>query len=321
MKLSPRRRPPAGFTLIELLVVIGMLGVLSAVAAGVYFRVKASQTIKASQVTLAKLTTGLNQQWSAERDTAEKEFKDNAQPSAITSILTMAGGDRDRAKALWMHLRLKNAFPQTFAEAKAATTLSVTIGMPASNVVASIPPRQTFVSALNGTTGAGSSTDEAAVLLYIMLNDRSSRGATFAEEAAGSLTSNRTVAGKEFKVYVDTFGTPLTYVRYATNAEINLPPFAKSNVTSKDPFDPTGRLLPPPIPGTWTTPNTTGGVSNVVATAFGFGTFSNTYWLPTIVSAGPDLDWNGLNPAAAGLQTIDDVNNDNLFGYKTRRES
>ena len=331
-------RSRAGFTLIELLVVIAILAVLSAIGVGTYFRVRGSSEVKANETTVAKLSTGLNQQWSAERDTAEKEFKDNTYGNVITTLTNFAAGDRDRAKALWMHLRMKNTFPQTFLEAMTTTNFTPT-GLPTYNTF--LPIRPTFsatdglkyVTSLNlpriepaNAADVNEPNTQAAVLLHLMLTQRAGRGAAFSDEAAGSLT--KTVRFKikdatnvdqiyDFKVYSDTFGTPLTYVRWATNPEIDAAPFVKPN-QGKDPFDPLKRLS---AGGGWTIQPATPVSSAAAGAGFGLAPLNvfNTNWLPTIVCAGANKNWDGLNVNAGGLVNVP-PDTDNILGYRLRRE-
>ena len=313
-------RSRAGFTLIELLVVIAILAVLSAIGVGAFFRVRASSEVKANETTVAKMTTGLNKAWSAGRDSAEKEFKDNTYSAQIATITTIAGGDRDRAKALWMYFRMINEFPQTFLQAKSSTPFTVTIGT-STYITPPLPPKRTYLAnaGIAATTAVPSSADvaadQAAVLLYILITEKGSRGEMFADEAAGALTGKVTIGTTEYKVFTDTFGKPLTYARFATNVEITTPPFTKTGVTSQDPFDPLNKLGAP-----WTIPgNATQATPAVVAAGLGLTGFG-VNWLPSIICSGPNKNFDGLNVApATGLVTIP-TDTDNILGYRLRRE-
>src|SRR6476660_5801483 len=119
----PARR--AGFTLIELLVVIAILAVLSALIVGGIARVKESQQGAVSSQTLTKLQKALENQWKVTCDLArdEKRTIDTPTPNPqFKSIVAICGGtehgSKERAEALWMHMRLRNAMPHTFAEAR-----------------------------------------------------------------------------------------------------------------------------------------------------------------------------------------------------------
>jgi len=323
-------RSRAGFTLIELLVVVAILAVLSAIGVGAFFRIRGSSEIKANETTVAKMTTGLNKAWSAGRDSAEKEFKDGTYPAQIATITTIAGGDRDRAKALWMYFRMKNEFPQTFAEAKVATTFPVTVGgtVYSTNLTLFLPAKRTYLAnvALTTTvvpapvapvTAADQAADQAAVLLYILITEKGSRGEMFADEAAGALTGKVMIGTNEFKVFTDTFGKPLTYARYATNGEIRSSPYTKTGVASQDPFDPTNKLGAP-----WTIPgNATQATPPVVAAGLGLTGFG-VNWLPSIICAGPNKNWDGLNVVLVPAPLLDTVttDSDNILGYRLRRE-
>ena len=323
-------RSRAGFTLIELLVVVAILAVLSAIGVGAFFRVRASSEIKANETTVAKMTTGLNKAWSAGRDSAEKEFKDNTYSAQIAQITTIAGGDRDRAKALWMYFRMINEFPQTFLQAKSPTPFTVMIGT-TTYTTTPLPPKRTYLAnpGIAATTTIPSSADvaadQAAALLYILITEKGSRGEMFADEAAGALTGKVTIGTTEYKVFTDTFGKPLTYARFATNVqEIQTPPFVKtvavSQVVSQDPFDPTNRLGNPLFPVTWAIPgNATQATPAVVAAGLGLTGFG-VNWLPSIICSGPNKNFDGLNVApTSGLVTIP-TDTDNILGYRLRRE-
>ncbi len=311
-------RSRAGFTLIELLVVVAILAVLSAIGVGAFFRIRGSAEIKANETTVAKMTTGLNKAWSAGRDSAEKEFKDGTYSNQIATITTIAGGDRDRAKAIWMYFRMKNEFPQTFLEAKSSTPFSVTIGG-TPYITMPLPAKRTYLAnpGIAATTAVPSSpdvaADQAAALFYILITEKGSRGEMFADEAAGSLTGKVTIGTTEYKVFTDTFGKPLTYARFATNGEITTPPFVKTGAASQDPFDPTNRLGAAwNVAGNAVTP-----VS--VATALGLTGFG-VNWLPSIICAGPNKNFDGLNVApTSGLVNVP-TDTDNILGYRLRRE-
>ena len=333
-------RSRAGFTLIELLVVVAILAVLSAIGVGAFFRVRASSEIKANETTVAKMTTGLNKAWSAGRDSAEKEFKDNTYSAQIAKITEIAGGDRDRAKALWMYFRMINEFPQTFLQAKSSTPFTVTIGT-STYITPPLPPKRTYLAnaGIAATTAVPSSADvaaeQAAALLYILITEKGSRGELFADEAAGALTGKVTIGTNEFKVFSDTYGKPLTYARFATNTEIQSAPFVKAGAASQDPFDPTNKLRVSTIasPNPWLVNGTQITAAEITAVANSLGlTGFGVNWLPSIICAGPNRNFDGLNVApsppappgtlATGLATIPIDNNstDNILGYRLRRE-
>jgi prepilin-type N-terminal cleavage/methylation domain-containing protein len=306
--MTALKRRPAGFTLIELLVVIGILAALAAIGTGAYFRVRTSSMVKASEDTVAKAGSGFMQIWSAELDNARDAYAGKsgfAQYAAqVDAMRNIAGGDVDRAKALWTYLWMRNAFPQTIAEATAATTMTVNVG--GTNYTATLPARPTF----NGmTAGTMTNPEQAAVLLYRILTQKGSRGQTYNEEAIGTLSV--VLPGTTYRVFTDPFGHPITYVRWSSGnqGDLNTAEYLKGNNASNDPFDPTGRLLA----ASWTV----AAQRTAAAAALGFADFANTNWQPTLLSRGAARDYGTLLATATGLVPIPDGM---ITGYKLRRQ-
>ena len=81
MVTSRIRRPHrAGFTLIELLVVIALIATLAALSAGAFFRVRAGQLKSASEATLVKLNTALDNRWKAIQESVNEDARKNQGP-------------------------------------------------------------------------------------------------------------------------------------------------------------------------------------------------------------------------------------------------
>src|SRR5262249_41665762 len=109
----PTRR--AGFTLVEVLVVLAILSILFTLAASATMQVVSSQRKNNTELTVSKVATALHQQWMAVIDQAKKE--QIPEPFYSTTLLPVAGNDDQRARVIWIKLRLKQEFPMTFAEA------------------------------------------------------------------------------------------------------------------------------------------------------------------------------------------------------------
>jgi prepilin-type N-terminal cleavage/methylation domain-containing protein len=302
-------RRKTGFTLIELLVVIGILAALAAIGTGAYMRIRTSSMVKATEDTVSKASSGFMQIWSAELDNARDAFAGKSgfgqYAGAVENVKGIAGGDVDRARALWNYLWMKNAFPQTIAEATAATSLTALVGT--INVTVTLPARPTFAGMAAGTL---STADQAAALLYRILTQKGSRGQTYNEEAIGALSVQ--LPGTQYRVFTDSFGNPISYLRWTAGnqGEINTAEYRKGNNASPDPFDPTGRL-DAVDPLTWPAARRT-----QVLTYFGFTDFASN-WMPTLVARGPARTWGTLNPTATGLVAIPDGF---INGYKLRRQ-
>ncbi len=334
-----------GFTLIELLVVISIMSVLAALSAGAYFRIRAAQMVTSTEATLSQLSSGFDRIWSASRDQAEKEFTSKRLPgnsnydALVNYCYSQSEGDRskatERAKALWMYLRMKNEFPQTFLEAHNTITLSPAI---------SLPPKSTFrtkVPAWPTNGNADTANAQAAVLLYLILTEMGTRGETFGTDTlsarSASITLTNGAQSQTFTVFTDAWGTPLTYIRFFTNAEVNARPYARhasmSSNDSNDPFDVNFRL-PDNSTGAFKlngNPDTNAanrGVAARAAVGIPPALLAAKYnWMPVIASPGADHVWGSLNvlgkpfigtDSNPGLM-FDDLATDNLYSYRLRQ--
>jgi prepilin-type N-terminal cleavage/methylation domain-containing protein len=212
-------RERAGFTIIELLVVIAIIAVLAALSLGAYFRVLATQYVKQSETTVRKISTGLEAQWTAVLDDAQAEIK-NGQANAL---LTAPGvnSNPDMAQALYLKLRLRQEFPQTFKEANPAVynpglqTLLTTYG---------IKPKTIYASTIGNNPAQGSDlTKESAILLYLALT-QTRRGATFkASDAGGGAVGTLSYGNAEFPVFIDAWGTYICFERWSSQPNRNAP--------------------------------------------------------------------------------------------------
>jgi prepilin-type N-terminal cleavage/methylation domain-containing protein len=359
----------AGFTLIELLVVIGIMALLAAIAVGTYFRIQAGQLAKNTEATLAKVNTQFGRLQRAVVDQAEKEFRERnlaPQPSggvnSIDDLISLCGGDKDRAKSVWVYFRMKNEFPQTFVEANSNTVLYDS----GNTARFSLPPRRTFkantyISAAVAPSSPPSPLttkqvleSQAAALLYLIVTEKGNRGEEFGDLATGATAADTSVyngaSSATFRAFKDAWGSPIMYVRFATNTEINGSPYVRSGATSNDPLDPKGRLYysgnawpnPTPKPSDNTWPSTSQAAAFASSIFMGNNSglsgnnpFPNTNWMLTAISGGAnrdpanpngyatfdsvDLTTNLATTSPAGLYTIDPTTDD-ILGYRLRRE-
>src|SRR5437588_136561 len=111
MGLERRRRVRSrqGFTLVELMVVIIIILVVGALAAGAALRIAASQRLSNSRQTVDKVARSLQRQWTAVIDNA-------LQDTMPSGVLDWAQNDPERARVMWVKLKLATEFPTSFQE-------------------------------------------------------------------------------------------------------------------------------------------------------------------------------------------------------------
>lgn len=292
MRMLKSRR--AGFTLIELLVVISIIAILAALTASAVFRVSGGQGVRRTESNIAKIAAALDQQWQAVLDQTRKETE-VLQPNI--SLFQNAGNDRERALVVWTKVRLKMEFPQTFAEARSAIRLT-----DGSGALIKAYFRQEYVNYLAGA-GSGTPEQEAAVCLYMALTlGRGGQAGFDAEQALQGAVSTISVGGRNFKVFVDSWGTPITFVRWPRgSADLNASPYV-SNSARPDPQDPSGKL-------------NNFFNANLEALTHPFNPPRNL--VPVIISAGKDKQYGidaVLTPTNASQES------DNLYSYRLRKD-
>lgn len=284
--LQSRRR--AAFTLIELLVVIAIIAILCAMVAGAIFRMVGSQQLKRTEATVKKTQTGFEGQWKAVIDDAQEDIKNHKVRNVMASFQARGVNDNDTANALYVKMRLKVEFPQSFAEARNP-------GLAAYGLQA-----KTVYTQEIGTTAPlvnGTPEQEAAVLLYLALT-QTRRGAVINADEFGGAVKTITVGTapntKDFKVIVDAWGNPITFQRFGMDAGWVSEMTALSG--GRDPFDPYGKLnalstAAPLAPKTF--------YQNLLADQF-----NNQNHGPIIRSAGPDRSFATTTDDVIGFRLM-----------------
>jgi prepilin-type N-terminal cleavage/methylation domain-containing protein len=348
-KFASRSR--SGFTLVELLVVLAIILVILALTASAFMQVLTVQRRGNTEQTIITAQKLLEKQWSAVVSQADKE--DVTDPS-LSAVLTMAGGDLQRAKVILKKLRLQQAFPTSFNEVFAGSVLPTTraalnyqtaltnAGFTAANLPSPIDP------------------SESSVLLLLAFQ-QSLDGTTVPEDVLGSST----VADSQWttlRLLVDGWGQPLTFIRWpigydpvlptdsaavaATkwpnvplgNTELNVsynPATSGRNSTGMpltsfsnfcDPLDPDGTLLNPSWNSSTSSNLTTfetlchpvHWVDPTKPAAISW-TPQAVYNIPVIISSGPNGNLpNGLGLNASMLVINVDGANDNIYSYRLR---
>ncbi len=229
-----RHRP--GFTLIEILVVLAIIGVLAALTVGTIKGVADGQKKSSTEQTLRKVDSSLKQQYEA----VVKQAGTEVPPPGIVN---MAGGDPRRAQVIWVKLRLKQEFPQSYAEGKNA------IVGPAKYPFTLQPLYATALSKV--AAGSGGNTESAACLLLALQRVRSGAKLNPDDLGSGAVKDTNNDGLKEI---VDDWGLPVKFVRwpaptapYVASGELDdLLTNANPNASKRpDPLDPEGLLLNP----------------------------------------------------------------------------
>ena len=242
MLLIAKRTGRRGFTLVEMLVVIAIIAILMSLTGVAVFRLIGVQQSANTKSELSRMESEFKVRWRQSADKYVKEPIPTTGPKGslndvyYNTVLPMAGGDRERARVIWTKLRLKQAFPNNFAEALSTSPLSPD------------PYYATALGNLGYTTTNTTPTKpwESSVCLLLALQ-RGEDGSTLKLEDLGVSSSihdfGPTPNGQTVKGLVDGWGNPLYFVRWpvmlsAPNYGLSGTPQAKFN----DPGDPTGLL-------------------------------------------------------------------------------
>jgi prepilin-type N-terminal cleavage/methylation domain-containing protein len=268
------RRLRPGFTLVELLVVILIISILAALTAGAIFRFVPAQQVSNTRTILSKLAPILKVQWNALTEQANRE----PIPTAFVSdLVTIAGADTRRQRAVWVKIRQTQAFPMNFTEAlqPGGTTYPQ---------LKNLPPLQKYKTTLTnlGISATSNASYESAACLMMALQQGFSGGGFHAEDLGVAATSNFSAGttGGTIPALVDSWGTPLAFVRWPKGS-LDLNP-SGATAGFHDPSDPEGTFAV----ASWISTNSTAFQNQFGFTPPSAGT---SYTLvPLIVSAGPD---------------------------------
>jgi prepilin-type N-terminal cleavage/methylation domain-containing protein len=333
-RATSRRR---AFTLTELLIVIAIIAIIMGLTAAGIFLWMSNQQQANTEGSMRTVFRTLQQHWNYVVEEAKKET-----PSDAIRLYARAGpGGSDptgeRARVLWIKVRLMEAFPQTFSEINNDASVKgdpvfnflykdvgFTIGQPA------IPPtRRKYLVNYQRLTGGkqaaiDAATESSACLLIALSVSRA--GYKIDPDQLGPAVFDSD--GDGIKEVVDGWRQPLQFYRFAWGTsqlpghfggiqELNPAPASSKGATAADPLDPGGVLAG------WT-PTIPGSPRNQYEQLFHrIGTVDPTidppvrYVIPVLVSNGPDRKLGLPSPRAAvssGLVAASD-GLDNLYSF------
>jgi prepilin-type N-terminal cleavage/methylation domain-containing protein len=267
-----------GFTLIELLVIIAILAVLIALTAGATIRMISVQQQTNTQQAVDKIQSIMDVAIKTNVDKWKTETIDGTLQEWILTNLT--GNDAncvERSRVIYVKLKLRQYYPQTFAEATNPAPL---------------PPLQSYVNYLSpyGITSATTTPYQyqsgACITMALQVGasgfniDDLGRGgsmATIPVDPAG---------GPSLPMLIDAWGTPICFSRFPTGCRAVNPQGAKT--ANQDPLDPKGTLMN----GSWPATNRTA-YSTLVLQDLAPANQSYYLW-PVLGSAGRDRQF-GIN--------------------------
>jgi len=316
--------------LIELMVVIALIAVLAALAAGTFFRIQAAEYERATTATLVKADSHLKVRWTATLEDAKK--------SVPPEVFALAGGDKDRALAIWTYAKLQSEFPESFDEVWVAgrpgSPKPIVLGPPGGPFV-TLPPKKAFTDLASKTyTPPPTADEQAAALFYTAINSTSVGGVS---PQSDGLNNQTMTLPNGLLVYKDAWGTPITFRRWAKIPEMQAPPYLHASQIKlslaaspgggvfdvKNPFDPFGKLLTrnPTTENPWgdpTNPLRRACLAQAPGTnplGINLNDFTNENVLPTLISFGANK-----RPGTVSIFGGDDDSNDNIFSFRLRAE-
>ena len=221
------------------MVVLGIIIVLTALLMSGVSAVRIRQQEKTTDDIVYKLQQGIETQRKALVDQALADRK-NRTPDFV-NLVSYCGGDEDRAQALLTYLKLRHAFPQTYAEATTNVTIPGVIVWPPHKAYAALP-----------NISSWSAHEQSAAILFTGLSNLGTGGNTFAtDDATASAQIDWTANSGVARVFKDARGNPVGFIRFYEATELNAAPYTNVKTGKYDPFDPMCKLATVSVPS-WT---------------------------------------------------------------------
>jgi prepilin-type N-terminal cleavage/methylation domain-containing protein len=291
------RRP--AFTLIELLVVIAIIAILMALTTGGVFAIINTQRQNNTETSLQTIMQVFEQQWAKVIIDAKKE---SPLPPVV---MALADNDPNRARVIWIKIRLMEAFPMSYAEIQNPVVYDPNAVPNGPLIPASFQRKyiKTYQKILGSRQGANppAPTEAGACLLMALSINRG--GVALSPDKVR--TADTDLDG--IPELIDGWGAALGFYRFPTgNADLQ-----SSNPSPgqfNDPLDPTGLL----VSSTWTKQNQNT-FQQLIHPVSANGLAPSYYIIPVIVSAGTNMNL-GLAPGTMAV-TDQNASNDNVYSY------
>ncbi|MCS6851893.1 MAG: type II secretion system GspH family protein, partial [Gemmataceae bacterium] len=235
----------------ELLVAIAIIGILASLASVAVFRWIDRQRVNNTNALLQTVQECLKRHWTKVIEDAKKE----AIPS---DVVTLAGGSQDRARVIWIKLRLTEAFPTSYYEILYPPQFydhNNVLGKGKTWVPLIPPDRQHYSKmyrdklTVTGPKPTDRLTESAACLALALSVNRGGAAPLDLDALPIPLADTDGGEGDGVKELVDAWGNPLAFLRFPTtndktpiippgvpaaNPGLTTPPFLLQ------PYDPSG---------------------------------------------------------------------------------
>jgi len=331
---KPASRCRRAFTLVEMLVVIVIIIILVSLTATGYYYFIGGQQSRNTEGNIRTINKIFQEQWTFVVEQAKKE---TPSPATRTAANFDGGSNNadptgERARVLWIKLRLVEAFPMTYDE---INNPADPVYLILSNYIPTAQRKnwQNYKRATGGQLSSAKTTASESSACLLMALSVSRGGSVLSPDQLASAAID--TDGDGVKEIVDGWRTPLAFYRFAWGSSPLLPnapqgiqglnPAAAGAKTAKlaDPLDPSGILL------TWpNSPYRVGFETYLHRIATPSNNANANYVIPVIASAGLDQGLVLTAPtqcAALGLNMLPDVAGppklsaaDNIYSFDLR---
>src|SRR5215831_7627278 len=154
MTRQPRRLIRQAFTLMEMLIVVAIIALIVSLTLAAVMSITRGQEEKATERTITRLNDAITTQ-------IRTVIQDANEKPIPQSVINLAGGNMQRAKVIWIKLKLKQNFPMTYREALFPWAID---GNPPPGFVPQFPYLPTIPASPALGTGTGSPIPPADLL-------------------------------------------------------------------------------------------------------------------------------------------------------------